>query len=84
MSNADLINARLRADPPGTPALMVGEILDVADDGRLTVTVPAIDGGRRGLRAFGRWPDAAAKDPVRVHLDQYGGVVVVAWEPADA
>lgn len=77
---SDLLRgAKLTPNDGELPDLMVGKVIDTAP---LRVTVNAIDGGALARTVFGSYPDAAAGDEVRVKLDETGGLVLVAWEPA--
>lgn len=73
-----LINPDVLDLPDDLPDVMVGQI---ASTSPLRVRVEAINSGAFALEAFGSWPDAIIDDEVRVMHDQYGGLVIVAWEP---
>lgn len=76
---ADLLRgSQLEPDDSGQPALLVGRVTDLDP---LRVVVPTLDNARDAHAAFGTPPtDGAEGDEVRVMLDEYGGLTVVAWE----
>lgn len=76
----DLIDGQVVSIGAQTPTLMHGTVLDASP---LRVQVPDLDGGDTARDAFGYLPDATPGDQVRVMLDRYGSVVVVAWQPQD-
>lgn len=89
-SLADLVGRDALDTPDRPPAVMAATILDGGP--RVRVRVPALDGGRHALDAFGTygklvasvWRTMRPGDEVRVSLDEFGGLVIVAWEPTGA
>jgi hypothetical protein len=78
---SDLVSRELLQPGAQTPLLMSATVLDTVP---LVLQVPAIDGGKHALEAFGHFPDAQPGDQLRVMLDHFGQVVIVAWQPASA
>jgi len=76
---ADLISTGVLQPEIETPLVMMGTVLDVSP---LRVVVPSIDGGKHAINAFGTFPDAAPGDEVRVTVDEFDGLTVIAWEAA--